>query len=201
MLKSIRSRSALRRIASVVVAAALVGGVALAPGAAHAEKPPLPTVAQTEERLELLADFYPQEYAAAIEAVATYSTEDAEGFVRFSVPAEVVATLDPRIWQALLQHKSAVATYVAGDEVVSVDQADGAKAAALKAFLKWVSKNWSRIVSAAKSSGKYAWYKAHRCAYGAATKVYNASGGSMASVVAAHETYIYIAIRGCIAAL
>lgn len=66
---------------------------------------------------------------------------------------------------------------------------------------KFISKNWNRIVDAAKRAGVWAWYKAHICAAGATEALYKFSGGNPAVIVALPGPAFAAAAAGCVAAL
>jgi hypothetical protein len=197
----------LLRICLVLVAAVVVvvTNIMFSSGTVHAAEPPLSaaqteelsaaqteelSAAQTEDRLVFLSELNSQAFEAAMAAIEKYGVETETGTDFSRVPKSVVSTLDPVIWTALIEHAGATARYLEGGDVDTGPE--------LRPFFQWVGKNWRPIKDAAVKSGKWAWYKAHRCADGASTSIYYATGENPALTTSRPKYYLDVSIKGCI---
>lgn len=155
----------------------------------------------TQFMLDLLAEEKPAEYEAAQQAIASYV---AEGAALSAVPQDVVATLDADIWAAFVAHEQASdaaadrGTVLTEEELASQEEILGV---IIRFVAKFIARFWPQIKAAAIRSGKWAWYKGHRCISGATRALYNMSGGNPAVLTLDQRATLTAAIQGCIRSL
>jgi hypothetical protein len=77
---------------------------------------------QAEAQLNVLAEWAPEAYEAALAAIEQYGVDTDTGSDFSRVPAAVVQTLDPAIWAALISHAHALNHYEASDEPAVEEQ-------------------------------------------------------------------------------
>jgi hypothetical protein len=150
---------ALWAIAVTLVVGLLAGGLSAAPAQAAT-----PARADVSTQIDQYATENPDQFAAAIALLAaTKSVVEVDGVPYLKISPTTAAQLDPKLL-ALLTAEASTAQAVIVDET---EEATGIPSTAAKILIKFIKKYWSSIVSIAKKSGKYAWWKATRCAAGA----------------------------------
>lgn len=83
------------------------------------------------------------------------------------------------------------------DEYRFPDEAFSEAPRSWSGIVAFVKRFWRRIVDAAKAAGAWAWYKAHKCATGAVSEVWNKFGEDLTDA----DAVVGIAIYGCIKGL
>jgi hypothetical protein len=183
--------------AALAFAACAVGPVAAAESSSgHAGK------GKTQLKYDPLTEMEatkPEILDETVRAVERYVVITADGRLVLDVPAHVADGLDPECYAALQtaadQYNEWLASLVLADPGTVTTQSIP------RIIIEFVRRYWRQIVDIAKRSGKWAWYKAHRCAAGATNALWRTYGHDPALIAQDIRAAIVVAGVGCVANL